>query len=1842
MGFEREKRQASDGAELARTEERDRELELLRAKRKLAPGRRTLVDELPVRRDVDFRANAMHEVLGTIGAVARGERDGRVDGDVAMGETMWRVAERRAQTLHRRAVDHGEADPEDPAVAESLRRIGDGTRLPDAVKRRMEAEFGVSFDHVRVHTDGVAAQAAHAIHAEAFTVGEDIFFADGAFDPGSPAGERLLAHELTHVVQGMEGRIAAGGASAVSQPGDSLEREAEHRAAAISTRPFARAPREARNEGSRAESKPQRAPAAPATPKTTPAAAEAPAPAAVSHAPAAAAPIAHAPAPSVLMRKPAQTAADAGTFDVTSEPDPPLHLNIPVDHTKLHAAKQQLDHVTTNAKAQALAQTNAALHKSSAQHHDAGPTENHAAQLAELKHQPHHAAARHDTPAHHATAHAPQHGGGGGGGTGGIQFKAISDWNKLLPKHLPNQDERETKRLTDLVKKKVERDRKIVGKQLSGLRSAQMKVAAQLRGMKSSLQGQISGAQNAALGKVSSAEAAQVASVQSTISGLRARVRAAESAAVSAADQAHQQAVQQMDQAFEKANQKLTQDHDKATQKLQSDTSKEQSAVAEQFENAENQLRAYGAQKAGEASALGNMALPYSGKQLSAARKAAQQVASKYAAAMPENANQAAEQIGKNLGDAQQAVTHTSTEFQSKIDDAFQQATQALQHQHQSMVTAANQAHTQAVTQLHQSANAAATALSALESKTVSGLHTQAAGARSSISSAGAAAIAGVGSACDSAATSVAGGADAIIKSAAKMEDPDPATMGRTIATAHKQLSQGASAAAAGLRKTAGSSAASLEQQASSAASSLAQAAQAANQAATQQATAAEQGLQKTAETAKQTQQKIGQDFIKTATQLTQQTEQQLSQLNSSAESAFSAMTTALQGKLATFVSGCKTKFDAAVPTKEKQDILANAAKAAASVPKHWWQSVIAFVVKVVIAVAIGVAVGALIVATGGVGGILLAVAIGAAGGALGYTASLVAGNLIEGKSAFADFSWKGLAIGAIAGGITGGAGSWLSGAAEGAEGGFLGAFGEEASGLGNFAIKSATDFTVGMASDAAAQLIVTGHYSTSLEDVLLQAATAGIGNSSKLVSDGASGGTSDPAADPGAGTGGGTGTPSVDTGGDGAHASGGDTGGTNGGTTEAKSGGATGDHSSGETGTGGTDTGTTGKDTGTTGKDTGTDGKDTTGGNDDGKDQGGDKDQSGDKDDGKDDKGGDKDDKGKDKPKTFDKDKFKDKLHESLHPEKRSQWAEAGATPIEKGLDNVLDDHRDKERDAGKEKKEEEEKDKELDEHAHPEMPELNVGGEGGGGGGGEGGGSATDQADEKDGYKNASPAARSAAEGALRSGQKPAKNDLRDTEANQRGLASLTKAQQSLKPEEKADFNQKLADTVANKPEPTGTLDKDVAETNKAEKAAEKTKAKASARANEEAKESDPTSANTPLRPGDAPATGDAATGDAATADAAAGAGGAVATGGGVAIANGARGANGANGANGAAAKAPEDPTQASGSEGSTAADGSKRVSPEEVLRQHGMSDEDIAVLKKALTKDAQESTGANNLMADGAAKDALTPDEMKLVIKAHDILLQDVREGQPIRKFIPNNSVGGVLQGETVYNGKVVPTDQMRGDIALPRNTDGMNHADTVAKTGLDYEHNTHAEHAGQDRAGQYTDQDKAGNVSLSQEVAQHGLHYLEMPMSAEQASKAQVPLADDLYKIAQKESATPERYRLKPRDGGRDNPYTGTGATAPNNLRGFTNSINQELNAGSHAIVEGAHLKVRSEVAGADQTIATYTRGADGKLHWTLSPELHPEQRAYYQKLIADAQAKADATRAPNKPTTSGKS
>jgi hypothetical protein len=111
----------------------------------------------------------------------------------------------------------------------SLAGSGSGSPLPDDFRERAETRLGAGFADVRVHTDGSAAEAAGRVAANAFTVGADIYFAAGRYDPGSEGGQRLLAHELTHVTQ--NGAAPAGDTGLLSHPSDPAEREATAAAA---------------------------------------------------------------------------------------------------------------------------------------------------------------------------------------------------------------------------------------------------------------------------------------------------------------------------------------------------------------------------------------------------------------------------------------------------------------------------------------------------------------------------------------------------------------------------------------------------------------------------------------------------------------------------------------------------------------------------------------------------------------------------------------------------------------------------------------------------------------------------------------------------------------------------------------------------------------------------------------------------------------------------------------------------------------------------------------------------------------------------------------------------------------------------------------------------------------------------------------------------------------------------------------------------------------------------------------------------------------------------------------------------------------------------------------------------------------------------------------------------------------------------------------------------------------------------------------------------------------------------------------------------------------------------
>jgi Domain of unknown function (DUF4157)/A nuclease family of the HNH/ENDO VII superfamily with conserved AHH len=179
-------------------------------------------------------------------AVARGERD-------PVGESITPLLQRQP------AEDDGaEEDDEQEAPGGELRTARMGARaapalppwfagrlrqaesggepLPAAVRAPMEAAFGASFGAVRTHSDAGAAAMSQAIGAAAFTHGSHIFIGSGGFDPRGQQGRRLLAHELTHVLQ-QNPHVAAHGSVLARAPASVLQRDDGQQQGASGTPP---------------------------------------------------------------------------------------------------------------------------------------------------------------------------------------------------------------------------------------------------------------------------------------------------------------------------------------------------------------------------------------------------------------------------------------------------------------------------------------------------------------------------------------------------------------------------------------------------------------------------------------------------------------------------------------------------------------------------------------------------------------------------------------------------------------------------------------------------------------------------------------------------------------------------------------------------------------------------------------------------------------------------------------------------------------------------------------------------------------------------------------------------------------------------------------------------------------------------------------------------------------------------------------------------------------------------------------------------------------------------------------------------------------------------------------------------------------------------------------------------------------------------------------------------------------------------------------------------------------------------------------------------------------------
>ena len=110
---------------------------------------------------------------------------------------------------------------------------GRGRELDADARSGLENAMGEDFSDVRIHDDAESHELSKAVSAEAFTTGSDVFFQSGKYEPASSEGQKLLAHELTHVTQ--QRGASPVSEMTVSDPGDASEVEASAIADRISS-----------------------------------------------------------------------------------------------------------------------------------------------------------------------------------------------------------------------------------------------------------------------------------------------------------------------------------------------------------------------------------------------------------------------------------------------------------------------------------------------------------------------------------------------------------------------------------------------------------------------------------------------------------------------------------------------------------------------------------------------------------------------------------------------------------------------------------------------------------------------------------------------------------------------------------------------------------------------------------------------------------------------------------------------------------------------------------------------------------------------------------------------------------------------------------------------------------------------------------------------------------------------------------------------------------------------------------------------------------------------------------------------------------------------------------------------------------------------------------------------------------------------------------------------------------------------------------------------------------------------------------------------------------------------
>lgn len=170
------------------------------------------------------------------GPVTPGRAPNRLDATTLthMQQTMGNAAVQRF-LAQRSGSGPTELDDETAATIHSQR--GSGQALDETIAAKAGGVMGQDFSGVKVHTDSQSDQLNQQLGARAFTTGSDIFFREGEYNPTSSDGQRLISHELTHVVQQGAAAPSVQGKLAVNDPNDQYEAEADRVADTVMSKP---------------------------------------------------------------------------------------------------------------------------------------------------------------------------------------------------------------------------------------------------------------------------------------------------------------------------------------------------------------------------------------------------------------------------------------------------------------------------------------------------------------------------------------------------------------------------------------------------------------------------------------------------------------------------------------------------------------------------------------------------------------------------------------------------------------------------------------------------------------------------------------------------------------------------------------------------------------------------------------------------------------------------------------------------------------------------------------------------------------------------------------------------------------------------------------------------------------------------------------------------------------------------------------------------------------------------------------------------------------------------------------------------------------------------------------------------------------------------------------------------------------------------------------------------------------------------------------------------------------------------------------------------------------------